>query len=87
MIIRICEEFEKDVALGLLDLLNNALNAINGFDHNENRHTDVELNSVSIRLFIIYRMKFLDLFFLHSSRCGWKFNIFLATSKVSIKNK
>jgi hypothetical protein len=54
MIIQICEEFEKDLALGLLDLLKNAVEGINGFDVNQNRHTDAELNSVSIRLFITY---------------------------------
>jgi hypothetical protein len=51
IIIQICEEFEKDLALGLFDLLKNAVEAINGFDRNQNRHTDAELNSVSIRLF------------------------------------
>ena len=54
MIIQICEEFEKDLALGLLDLLKDAVEAIDGFDPNQNNHTDVELNSVSIRLFITY---------------------------------
>jgi hypothetical protein len=54
MIIRICKEFEKDLAFDLLDLLKNAVEAINGFDRNQNRHTDAKLNSVTIRLFITY---------------------------------
>jgi hemerythrin-like domain-containing protein len=54
MIIRICEKFENDLALGLLDLLKNAVEEIDGFDNNQNRHIDVEMNSVSIRLSIKY---------------------------------
>jgi hypothetical protein len=54
MIIQICEEFEKDLPLGLLDLLKNAVEAINGFDRNQSHYTDAELNSVSIHLFITY---------------------------------
>ncbi len=54
MIIQICEEFEKDPPLSLLDLLKNAVEAINGFDRNQSHYTDAELNSVSIHLFITY---------------------------------
>lgn len=54
MIIQICEEFEKDPPLGLLDLFKNAVEAINGFDRNQSHYNDAELNSVSIRLFITY---------------------------------
>lgn len=54
IIVQICQEFEKDLGLGLLDLLKNAVKQINGFDHNQNRHTNAELNSVSICLFIAY---------------------------------
>ena len=57
------EEFEKDLALGLLDLLKNAVEKISDYDSNQNHLTDVELNSVTIRLFIKYGMKSIELSF------------------------
>lgn len=39
--IQSCEEFDKDLALGLLDLLKNAVEKISDYDSNQNYITDV----------------------------------------------
>jgi hypothetical protein len=67
-IIQISEEFERDLALGVMELLKTAIEATNN-------HTDPQVNLVSICLFISYCMKYLNLFCLLSLRYGWKFKL------------
>ena len=61
-VVRISEEFEKDVSLGLLDLQEKAMREINGYDQILNQHTDAELNAVSRHLSIWQWMKFINRF-------------------------
>jgi hypothetical protein len=49
-VVRICEEFENDLSLGLLDILEKALRQIDTYDQILNQHTDAELNAVSSQL-------------------------------------
>ena len=61
-IIQICDELEVNLALGLLDLLKTAMEEIDSFDRSQNRHTDPQSQSVSIRLIDAYWMKVLQCF-------------------------
>ena len=43
-------EFQEDLSLGLLDMLRNVVEALDGFDNSTNTHSNAEINGVSIRL-------------------------------------
>lgn len=49
-IVRIAEELEKNRCLGILCMLIEAVRGLDGFNHDQNFHTDPNLNSVNIPL-------------------------------------
>ena len=49
ILMAIFEELEKDVALGMLDLLKSSIQRISGFDFHQNQHIDPHINLVRIR--------------------------------------